>query len=289
MRRMFPALLLILLVPFHILGLQYVTREWKSLPVSQDAAYVIPSPILKITSLEYKGIASDFLFLRALVFFGGIIEKVGLENKPLREVSMEWEWKWLYDTLKASTDLDPYFYDPYYFGQAHLPWMNMTRETNILLENGVVHRDWDWNLPFFKGFNYFYFLQENDKASEYLMIASRKPGASPLFASLAVRLAYRGRRTANAISFIEQILKNEEDESIKKEYHARLETLKAILYLEQVTSLYIERFGNTPSDLKTLIEKGLIKALPKDPYGGEFYISFDGSIKTTSDMRYKMN
>ena len=280
MRRALPVILLILLLPFHILGLQAVTREWKSLPKGEDTAYVIPSPILKITSLEFDGLVSDFMFLQSIVFFGSILER-GKINE-----TKEWEWRWIHDTLNASTDLDPYFYDPYYFGEAQLTWgANMIKEANTLLDKGSKYRHWDWMLPFFIGFNHFYFLQENDKASEYLMTASKRPGASSMFANLAIRLAYKGRRTENAILFIEQMLKEEKNESVRKDFETRLEALKGILLLERAVSLYKDRFGIAPFSLNDLITAGIIARLPEDPYGGDFYIDTEGRIKTTSDLR----
>lgn len=280
MRRTLPVIILLLLLPVHILGLQAVTGEWKALPKGEDTSYVIPSPILKITSLEFDGLVSDFMFLRSIVFFGSILER-GKINE-----TKEWEWGWINDTLTASTDLDPYFLDPYYFGQAQLTWgANMIKETNTLLDKGSRYREWDWMLPFFIGFNNFYFLQDNEKASEYLMMASKRPDASPLLASLATRLAYKGRRTENAIVFLDEMLKREEDESVRKEYETRLKALRAILFLEQATALYNARFGYPPSSIKELVVQGVITQIPEDPYGGEFYIDLDGSIKTTSELR----
>ena len=280
MRRALPVILLILLLPFHILGLQAVTREWKSLPKGEDTAYVIPSPILKITALEYKGLASDLMFLRSIVFFGSTLERG--KTSAVKES----EWDWIYNTLNASTDLDPHFFDPYYFGQAQLTWgVNMIRETNLLLEKGTRYREWDWMLPFFIGFNHFYFLQENDKASEYLMEASKRPGASSMLASLATRLAYKGNRTENAIIFLRQILKDTTDERLKKEYETRLTALEEILFLEKAVTVYNERFEKAPSKLDDLVTAGIIRAVPEDPYGGEFHIDTEGSIKTTSDLR----
>jgi len=61
--------------------------------------------------------------------------------------------------------------------------------------------------------------------------------------------------------------------------------LKGILLLERSVIVYKDRFGIAPFSLKDLITAGIIAKLPEDPYGGEFYIALDGSIKTTSDLR----
>ena len=278
-RRALPIILVLLLIPVHILTLSTVSNKRKTLHQGEDVAYVIPGPLLKITSLEYDGLASDFLFLKALVYYGGTL------NRSERPRVKDWEWRWIYSTLQASTDLDPYFYDPYYFANAILTWDgNMVRETNSLLAKGSRYRDWDWMLPFFMGFNSFYFLHENGRASEYLMEGAKRPGGEAL-ASLALRLAVKGNRTENAIIFLQEILKRTKDIATRKEYETRLEALQNIHVLEGAVNTFKDKYSKQPSELKELLAVGIISQIPEDPYGGEFYIDKDGSVKTTSDLR----
>jgi hypothetical protein len=184
----------------------------------------------------------------------------------------------------VSTDLDPYFLDPYVFANANMTWEGgMISETNTLLEKGAQYRDWDWMLPFFAGFNSFFFLHDNTKAAEYLMTASRRPGPSEQLASFAARLAYKDKKTENAILFLEAIEKKTEDERLKKEYETRIHALQARLILERSVSTYKEKFNRTPVSLQRMIENGILKEIPRDPYGGKFSIGPDGEITCTSD------
>jgi len=160
----------------------------------------------------------------------------------------------------------------------------LIREANELLEKGTRYRDWDWKMPFFLGFNYFYFLQDNNKASEYMMEASRREGSGRVISTLASRLAYEGNRTENAIYFLREILKNTDDPSIKHEYTFRINALETILSLEQAVKKYKKIYGRTPDNLNKLVERKIIPALPRDPYGGELYIDQQGNVKTTSDL-----
>ncbi len=58
--------------------------------------------------------------------------------------------------------------DAYYFAQAVLVWdVGQVRLANELLEYGMRYRTWDYLLPFFAGFNYSYFLKDNEKAAQY--------------------------------------------------------------------------------------------------------------------------
>jgi hypothetical protein len=239
---------------------------------------VIPSSVLKITSLEFKGLVSDLLFIRALVFEGSTYQR---KLKPRMRPE---EWQWFDKVLTASTDLDPYFSDPYYLANAHMSWDGgMIRETNILLEKGTRYRDWDWMLPFFAGFNSFFFLHENAKAAEFLVIASQRPGPSEQLLSLASRLEFKQKNTENAILFLVAVAKKTEDNRLKKEYENRIRALQARLLLENAVSVYKEKFGRAPVSMQRMVEKKIIIKIPEDPYGGKFSIDPNGNIICTSD------
>ena len=277
MKSLTAALLLAALFAVHVHALDKAGEERKILPSGEGGGLVIPSSVLKITSLEFKGIVSDLLFIRAMVFEGSTYER-----KEWPRIKRE-ELQWLNNVLTASSDLDPYFSDPYYLANAVLVWDGMIHETNILLEKGTRYRDWDWMLPFFAGFNNFYFLHDNMKAADYLMTASQRPGPSEPLASLAARLAFKEKKTENAILFLEAVAKKTEDERLKKEYETRVRALQARLFLERSVSAYKDKFGRTPVSLKRLTEQGIIKEIPTDPYGGKFSVSPEGEISSTSD------
>jgi len=261
--------------------LNFAASAHKNLPVDESGAYVLPAPLLKIASLEYSGLVSDLLFLRATVFYGGTMERV--ERPRVKD----WEWHWMINLLDAASELDPYFYDLYYFANANIsPAPGMLPAVNSMLEKGSRYRDWDWILPFYLGFNYYYQLQDNDKAVNFLMEGAKRPGAPTLLSTLAARLAYRGKRTENAILFLQEILRKTDDEDTQKVYKDRLGALIGIYQLEKAVALYRERFGALPLSLNDLLSQGIIQALPVDPYGGRFYLETDGSVKTTSNLVY---
>ena len=272
----------ILVISFAVIGsvfaLNTVSLEREKLRLEEGISLVMPSAVARIAALEFKGIFADIIFSRAMTYYGG---------KLIREEKMTGEeWDWIYKNMELATDLDNYFLDPYYFGAVNLSWgANKVKEANALLEKAFKYRDWDWTIPFYLGFNHFYFLKDNEKASFYLMESARRKISGSLIATLAARLAYQGRRTENAIIFLQEILKKTDDNTIRNSYEMRLNTLKGILFLEKTVIVYRDRFKRQPERLDELIAKGIITAIPKDPYGGKFYIDNDGSIKTTSEMR----
>lgn len=260
----------------HLFLLGKVEEARKGMTHLERSGYVLPPEVLRLTSIGFKGLVADSLFLKASTFFGG---------KDFSDITKE-DWNWMYKTLDAATIVNPYLLAPYYFGQAVLPWeAGMVNEANLLLERGTKTRDWDWMLPYFIGFNHFYFLMENEKAAQYLMEASGRPGAWTFIPRLAARLRLEGGRTETTIAFLQEISKKTEDIGIKKRYEIKIETLQRILFLEKAAELYKERFGSPPADLEDMVRKGIIPAIPKDPYGGEFYLDTDGEIKTSSRFR----
>jgi len=280
--RIFPFAVMLAMIPAYVASLSSLSLMHHSLPKGDDASPVLPAAVLKITSLEHDGVTADFLYLRGLVFYGSTYEGEGKTQRAVKG----WEYTWLYHTLKAATDLDPYFLDPYFFANSVLVWdAGRVREANALLEKGSHYRDWDYWLPFYLGFNYYYFLNDNVKASASLMEASKRPGAGSFIPFFAARIAYKGNRTENAIIFLEGVLKTTKDESMRKDYETRLETFKRILFLEKGVVVYQKKVGKTPENLNALVEQQIIGRIPEDPYGGKFYIDKDGSIKTTSELR----
>jgi hypothetical protein len=272
------AAVLLILAYFHVVTLGRSTMERKLLPRGEGSAFVLPSSLLKITALEFDGLVADFLFLDAIVYYGGTLERT--ERPRVKE----WEWQWLEKTLSSSTDLDPYFLDPYLLGNAIFTWdAGMVRETNALLEKGGRYRTWDWMLPFFTGFNYFYFLQENEKAAEFIMEASRRPDSDPMLVSLASKLAFKEKKTETSIQFLEEMLQRTDDELTKQRFKKRIEALRGILLLEQAVAQYQKRYHGKPHSVEVLVAKGIIQKVPQDPYGGQFYLDPSGAVRSTTE------
>lgn len=270
---------LLLLVLINAFSIGKVSCARASLRMEESNGFLLPSAVGRVMALDYKNLLADFLFFKMYTYYGS---KIIRKEKLSRE-----EWGWLYRSADTATDLDPYFLDPYYLGSMSLTWeANMHQEANALLEKAVRYRTWDWTLPFYLGFNYFYFLHDNEKAGEYLMEAAKRPERSgDLVPNLAARLAYKGKQTENSVMFMEEILKKTDDEKIRFVYELRLNALRRILYLEKASNLYKKKYGRFPRDLNQLIIEKFIKEIPNDPYEGEFYIDSDGSIKTTSDLK----
>jgi hypothetical protein len=85
---------------------------------------------------------------------------------------------------------------------------------------------------------------------------------------------------------LREIIRKTEEGQTRDIYLIRLEALEAILLLERAVATFTERSGRKPAALDELVEAGIIRALPRDPYGGRFYLDADGAVKTTSELRF---
>jgi len=276
-RKILLVVFLLLAASINVMALGKAADAMKTFPRDENQAVVIPAPILKIAALEYRGLIADIYFIKSMVFIG----ETQLRNE--RPKVKEWEWQWWTKTLETAIDLDPYFFDPYYYANAFLPWdAHKTEEANRLLKKGSDYRAWDWMLPFFIGFNDFFFLQNDGEASEYLMEASRRPGGDPMLASIAARLAFRENRTETAIYFLEETAQKTENTSLKQHYEMRIKALRSILFLNNAVAVFKKKFGRTPTGIEELLKRNVISEVPRDPYGGMYYIAQDGEVRSTN-------
>ena len=272
-----PSVLAVLIAGHLFFAFQLQSKRVDIVQQSEELR-LFPPAAMKLLSLEYRDLVADLIFSRTLSFHGGVLkrgEKLDAQT-----------WQAIYQRLDASSQLDPYFVDPYYFGQAVLTWdAKMPREANALLDRGRRYRTEDWVMPFFMGFNAFYFLHDKPQGAAYLMEAARRPGSPSLAGLLAARLSSESGGGEIAIAFLQELEAKTDDQVTKKEMRRRIGALRGIWVLEQAVEAYRGRFGSAPADLSELVKRGVLGELPTDPYGGVFYLNDQGKVWTTSDLR----
>jgi hypothetical protein len=242
--------------------------------------YILPSKIIGPASLEFSGIVSDFLFLKVITFFGGeFIQNVRLEERHA---------EFLYESVNSLTNLDPWFWDAYLVADMILTWdFGKIDLANKLLLKAKKYRTNDFKVPYYIGFNYFYFLKDNANGAKYLMEAAELPGAPGYLPSLATRLSMYQDQYGPAILFLKNTLKTIQSPDLKKQFETRLKTLMIMEGLEKKVHEFKAKFGIFPDRLSDLSDKGLIKSIPDDPYGGKFILLKNKRVYTTSKMIYR--
>ena len=226
----------------------------------------LPPQVIYALAGEFRGLCADYLLMEAAAF-------IGADTDATPE-----DWEAVALLFKQSMALDPHFKQTYHLLQTVLPWRAQKYDLTIeLLEQAKNGRPWDWIPGFFIGFDYFYFLKDNLKASESLMEASRVPNASPFLATLASRLAQKAGRTYNALIFLKALYEKTDDKSTKELLETRIRALAGVLILENGIEHFTSRFGRPPESLEELVAKGVLQELPRNPYKKP-YLYKDGQI-----------
>lgn len=237
----------------------------------------LPSSLLQISSLEFKSIVADLLFLKTITYLG---QQFGEKKNPDRPT-----WHLTYLLIDRITDLDKAFWDPYLFAEMTLPWQaDMIDEANQLMLKASTNRPNDYRPLYFIAFNHFFFRKDLGKASQYLRQAALRPGIPFYLQNLAARLSLYGNETVAGISLLEEMIQHATDKEQIIYLAKRQKTLKIILHLEEKIAIYRNMNQRNPNSIQDLVTAGLIEKIPADPYGGEFYLFGEGKVYTTSKM-----
>ena len=249
MRRILPILILLVAVVAYGLLFQGVWKSREQVRLNIPAGYIIPSKFSRILALGNQGLLSDFLFLKTATFIGG--------RSGLGELLNEEDWQFVIRSLDVVTDLDPYFVDPYMLAEGLLAWdAGKPEKANRLLSKGMEYRTYDWRLPFFAGFNSFYFLKDYEAASGFIMTASQLPGSPAYLATLGARLAYYGGKSKTALLFLREMLADTDDVLLRNRLKTRLLALERAVFIEEALAKFRIQERRSPEKLTELISAG---------------------------------
>jgi hypothetical protein len=262
------SLLVLSLLALHGLGTHRIREIRTSIRYqNQINAPLVPITVLKIIAGEFKGMLADYMLLEIAAFIDAGDER------------SDEDWKRISFHFSQCMALDPYFEQTYRTVQAFLPWRGKADEANALLETAWQHRPWDWNLPFFIGFNYFNFQKDYTRAAEYIIEASKIEGAPPVLATLGARMAQKSGQTLAALAFLKTMEHNPDyDQGAKQLIALRIRVIEGALHLEKAIEVYRQRYGHDIQTLQDLVTSGILTSLPKNPEQGDYTYS-DGKVR----------
>ncbi|MDY0213414.1 MAG: hypothetical protein RBR06_10460 [Desulfuromonadaceae bacterium] len=269
------SLMLLVILPLYLV-LQGTSWEQRAeVRRTSPPGYTLPAAFSRVLAMGYQGLLSDYEFLRAMTFYG---------DRSIKQQQMSSaDWDFFAYSLDVVTDLDPYFLDPYVLGEGLLTWDTQRYETaNALLRKGMRYRTWDWQLPYYVGFNHFYFLSDYATGSDYLMQAAKIPDSPAFLATLAARLAYYGGKSKTAVFFLQQMLAETNSEALRQRMGKRLLALQGAVLIEDALKQYRNVNSADPEALGELVRSGYLEELPQDPYGGQWTILQNGRVYSTS-------
>ena len=261
-------------------ALQLPLNRWSnSKPKLQQLIYLPNGEYLRMASLGYRELAADVLWLQVIQVMG--------ERKISEEAG-----QWLYRALDVITTLDPKFVRAYEAGSLALcTLVVLPEESNRLLEKGIQHNPLEWKLPFLLGINYYFEFADDEKSAESMAKAASLPGVPDIVARLAAKLYVSAKSPQQAVELLAKIYEETSDENIRKHLELRLkETIveRDLHMLEQSISRYLANQSRRPERLEDLVGAGLLRELPREPFGGRYLYEPETGTVRSSEVTERM-
>lgn len=244
--------------PFFILllvcyGTLFSLQENRFSKVDQQLSHPAPPKIQKAALGYLRQLGGEMQFIKASVFCGGL--RPGRDPKEYAEP--------LARHFAAAVTLHPHFIDSYFLCQATLPYISneYAKYTNTILAEGIAALPDNLVLPFFAGFNHFYFLDEPLEAARFFRLAAQRPNAPPILEHLANILTAEGGNIYAALIGLRSMHAAEKDERRKLMYAEEIAAFEKAVTVLNAIKHYEQATGHPPARLENLIP-GYLPALP---------------------------
>jgi hypothetical protein len=248
-------------------------------PKLQRMSYLPDGNVLKVAALGYREVVADALWLQ-------VIQAMG-DNRVSTETG-----QWIYRALDVVTTLDPKFVRAYEAGaHALCSIVVMPQESNRLLEKGIRHNPQEWRLPFLLGINHYFEFGDNQKAAEAMAIAARIPGSPEIIARLAAKLLVSAKSPQQAVELLAKIYEETSDDNVKRLLEQRLREAiveRDLAMLEEAIGGFHARYSQRPARLEQLVQEGLLRKLPQEPFGGHYQYNADTGEVRSSEVKERM-
>lgn len=243
----------------------------------EEVLYLPDGEALELMSFGYRNVLADVLWFNTINYFG-------------KHYHTDQDYRWLAHMCDLVVRLDPEAFHVYEFGSTMLGWeMNQPRKAIALLDRGIEAFPDSWRLYYLRGFTYMFFLKDPERAQADFITASKKPGAHYITARLAAKGLATQDDPETAIAFLNDMLETTEDPSARRALEHRLDEAvyeRDMRFLERAVSIFRERHGRLPKEIGELASGGIVTRLPRDPFGGRYYIDeSSGEPRSTSGRK----
>lgn len=177
--------------------------------------------------------------------------------------------------------LNPAHEDNYYAAAAILPWSGQLDAAQRILEAATRARRFDYQPPFYYAFNQLHFRHDPVGASRMLQDAAPflpNPDEQLQMQNLAAIWLERAEDPELAIRVVESLAKQTNRRDFRKYLEMRVARLRSLQELQSASEAYRKRFRRELKSLDLLVEAGLLRALPVDPFGFGYELAGDGKI-----------
>jgi tetratricopeptide (TPR) repeat protein len=236
--------------------------------------------LLKSFSLGYFSVIADLLWLE-------VVQAIG--EKQISDSG----YQGIYHAVDVVTSLDPKFDYSYQIAGIALASLGKQYDlSNKILLKGIQNTPEDWKLPFYLGFNYYFYLNDYQNAAKYISLSATLPGHPAYLPGFAARLYVQANDPDLALDFLKQIYLDSKDESTKEQIENRIKEViieRDIRQLNKAIEVYQEKVGEIHA-LSDLVRSELIQKVPSEPFGGFYFFDpgLKGSQSSTHPNRMKV-
>lgn len=179
--------------------------------------------------------------------------------------------------------VDPKMSYPYAFSVLTLPVLpkaalpDAVAQAQAIGEKGIANADPDWRIPYYMALNYYLELKDLKDAIWYFNLAADTPGVPSYAERFALNFGINQRDRDRVRNLWETVYQSTNDPDTKARAAAYVERLNDFDYLEAAAKAYKQQYGFYPTSTGALVAKGIIPAVPQDPFGFTFIINKDGT------------
>jgi tetratricopeptide (TPR) repeat protein len=242
----------------------------------RDPAWLPDGRLLRLVSLGQRLALADLYWLRLVQYVGETV------------LARQARWDALYPLANIVTDLDPRHGYAYQVAGSNLSGLaHRYAESDAILQKGMRNVPDRWTLPFYYGFNKYFYEDDFAEAAIHVRRAAEL-GKRPHLALLAANLSLltdRGEEYRAAIGFLEESIR-QADPDLRAQLEQRLvkvRTYETLSEVEKALAAFQAREGRRPSRLRELVERGFLPAPPQDPSGGRIeYDPASGEVRSSA-------
>lgn len=224
-----------------------------------------------VFSFGFRNFLADVAWLQAVQVLGS------------RTMSRE-DYDRLSSLLDAVTRYDRRFLIPYLAGGILLgDSPPHAGDALRILARGRENYPEDWRFPFYMGYTWYYVIGDSRKGAVAMQEAALLKGCPPFVGPLAARMYGEGNAPEAALSFLENLIRVEDDPARRNVFERRrVEVLveRDLQVIEGAVTAYQKSVGKTPGTLRDLVRAGLLTEVPRDPSGGEYRLLPGGTVRS---------
>lgn len=177
--------------------------------------------------------------------------------------------------------LNPAQEDNYYVAAAILPWSGQLEAAQYILRRATEARPFDYQPAFFYGFNEMHFRRDTASAVQWLHRAATHTPDQEMqiyLMQIATNWASRGGDPSAGARMVRAMSKSARNKPFAEFLEKRAMRLDNQVILDDAVSRYRERFGMAPPQLGDVVARGVIAAIPVDPFGDAYVIGAQGRV-----------